>query len=367
MGINLNFDAGRWPKVEKDWSAWWAGELDRPLVMIQTLDTSVNGDPCEFSLDFMLHQPVADYIEYYRQRLESIQLAGDSYPYWLPYLGPGIVSAFLGGPAKPSSEQRTVWFSVDKPVPYEDLSLHYDADNPWWRRVLEVTRAAVDSWGNKVAVGHTDMGGTMDILASFRTTGRLLYDLYDCPEEVVRCCRDITQAWLRYYDEIYAIVKATGRGTTFWTPLLTGGRGYMLQCDFSAMISPNMFEKFALDDLTTLCNSLDYAFYHLDGPNAVRHLDRLLSIESLKGIQWIPGSGCPGQQNWLQLLKRIHDGGKLCQIYVSPANALTVTKEIGGKGFAFYIVPEEPYTDAGLNEYFEVVTNPGPFLRRLIP
>ena len=191
--------------------------------------------------------------------------------------------------------------------------------------------------------------------------------LYDCPDEVTRCCGDITQAWLRYYDEVYDIVKATSRGTTFWTPLLSGGRGYMLQCDFSAMISPKMFEKFALHDLTTLFNSLDYAFYHLDGPNAVRHLDMLLSIESLKGIQWIPGSGCPGQHNWLPLLKRIRDGGKLCQIYVSPGNALPVAKEIGGKGFAFYIVPEEPYTDAGLNEYFDVLADPQPFLRQLIP
>ena len=70
------------------------------------------------------------------------------------------------------------------------------------------------------------------------------------------------------------------------------------------------------------------------------------------------GIRVPGHQNWLPLLKRIRDGGKLCQIYVSPANALTVAKEIGGKGFAFYIVPEEPYTDAGLNEYFDVLANP---------
>ncbi len=207
-------------------------------------------------------------------------------------------------------------------------------------------------------IGHTDMGGVMDILASFRTTGQLLYDLYDCPDEVTRCCRDITQAWLSYYDEAYKIAKATGRGTSFWAPMLCKGRGYMLQCDFSAMISPEMFEKFALDDLTKLCNNLDHAFYHLDGPGAVRHLDMLLSIKSLKGIQWVPGSGCPGHSNWLPLLKRIRDGGKLCQIYVSPGNALLIAKEIGSKGFTFYIVPEEPFTDAGLNEYFDVLANP---------
>jgi hypothetical protein len=46
--------------------------------------------------------------------------------------------------------------------------------------------------------------------------------------------------------------------------------------------------------------------------------------------------------------------------------ALTVAKEIGGKGFAFYIVSEEPFKDAGLNGFFDVLADPGPFLRRLI-
>jgi hypothetical protein len=366
MEIKLNFEESRWSKVEADWSAWWASEIDRPMVILQTLDTTVNADPVEFSTDFMLHKPMAEFILYFQKRLESIQFYGDSYPNWLPYFGPGIVSGFLGGPVKPSAEQVTVWFEVDKPIAYDDLHMQYDAGNPWWRRVLEATSAAVDSWGNNVAIGHTDMGGVMDILASFRTTNSLLYDLYECPDEVIRCSRDITQAWLRYYDETYKIVKATGRGTSFWAPLLSKGRGYMLQCDFSAMISPKMFEQFALDDLTTLCNSLDHAFYHLDGPGAVRHLDILLSIKSLKGIQWVPGSGCPGHSNWLPLLKRIRDGRKLCQIYVNPSNALTVAREIGSKGFAFYIVPEEPYTDAGLNEYFDVLADPEPFLRQLI-
>jgi hypothetical protein len=367
MSIKLNFDESRWSEVEKNWSAWWAGEIDRPMVILQTLDTTVNADPLEFNTDFMLHKPMADYIQYYQKRLESIQFYGDSYPNWLPYFGPGIVSGFLGGPVKPSAEQVTVWFEVDKPSSYDDLHLHYDDSNPWWRRTLDVTSAALDSWGNNVVIGHTDMGGVMDILASFRTTDRLLYDLYDCPEEVARCCGDITQAWLRYYDEAHKIAGATGRGTSFWAPLLCKGRGYMLQCDFSAMISPKMFEKFELDNLTTLCNSLDYAFYHLDGPGAVRHLDTLLSIKSLKGIQWVPGSGCPGHHNWLPLLKRIRDGGKLCQIYVSPTNALLIDREIGGKGFVFYIVPEEPFTDAGLNEYFDVLAAPQPFLQQLTP
>jgi hypothetical protein len=70
----------------------------------------------------------------------------------------------------------------------------------------------------------------------------------------------------------------------------------------------------------------------------IRHLDMLLSLERLRGIQWIPGDGQPPPEEWLPLLKRIRDAGKLCQLYVSPEGARTITRELGGRGFAFYIL-----------------------------
>jgi hypothetical protein len=38
------------------------------------------------------------------------------------------------------------------------------------------------------------------------------------------------------------------------------------------------------------------------------------------------------------LLKRIRDGGKLCQVFVSPEGARTIVKNLGGKGFLLVIV-----------------------------
>ena len=111
----------------------------------------------------------------------------------------------------------------------------------------------------------------------------------------------------------------------------------MLQSDFSYMISPRMFERLVMPDLIECCDEFDYAFYHLDGKGQVKHLDMLLSIERLRGIQWIPGDGAPPPEEWLPLLKRIRDGGKLCQVYVTLEGALTIARELGGKGFAFCI------------------------------
>ena len=111
----------------------------------------------------------------------------------------------------------------------------------------------------------------------------------------------------------------------------------MLQSDFSYMISPQMFERFVLPDVAACCAALDHGFYHLDGKGQIPHLDMLLSLERLRGIQWIPGDGQPPPEQWLPLLKRIRDAGKLCQLYVSPAGARTIVRELGGRGFALYI------------------------------
>ena len=357
MSFDPHFTEEDWARVERDWTAWWAGELDRPLVMVDGLErieqpnpvpeaaqkrrrsTSYDlGDlttqplPTIFSLDV----PAEEVIDAYGRLLSSTRFFGDSWPRWWLNFGPGIAAGFLGG--RVNAVQGTVWFDMPAPVDIHTWQPSYDADNPWWQRVLDLTRLAVERWGNHACVGHTDLGGNLDILSSFRTAERLLFDLYDAPEEVERLAGDITRLWLRYYDELDAIIQPAGRGTTPWAHIWAPhGRAYMLQSDFCYMISPEMFERFVLPDLAACCDHLDYAFYHLDGKGEIPHLDMLLSLKRLRGIQWIPGDGAPPPEEWLPLLKRIRDGGKLVQLYVSPEGALKIVRELGGQGFALYV------------------------------
>ena len=72
----------------------------------------------------------------------------------------------------------------------------------------------------------------------------------------------------------------------------------------------------------------------------------LLSLERLGGIQWIPGDGQPPPEEWLPLLKRIRDSGKLCQLYVGPQGAMTIVRELGGCGFAFHITEQISQAEA---------------------
>ncbi len=336
MGIKINFSDDDWGRIERDWTRWWAGDLDRPMVVME--NPFVFSLPSQMTREFLLEKPVDEVLDEHQMLLEARQFFGDAWPKWWSNFGPGIVAGFLGADVHCTPDTATVWYEAAKRGAIEDLHFRYDADNIWRRRIYDLTTRAIERWGDKVCVAHTDLGGNLDILASFRTTEKLLFDLYDSPAEVDRLVGEITSLWMRYYDELSETIQKAGRGTTPWGPIWSPGRSYMLQSDFCAMISPEMFERFVLPDLAACCAKLDHAFYHLDGPGAIRHLDMMLSLEKLAGIQWIPGDGQPQAHEWLPLLKRIRDGGKLCQVYVTAEWAQTIAREIGGRGFVFYIL-----------------------------
>jgi hypothetical protein len=342
--MNIHFTERDWERLEQDWVAWWARDLERPMVIIEG-QVHPPGVTLPDALDsrilpslFPMGAPVDEVLDHYEALLTARRFYGDAWPKWWPNFGPGIGAGFLG--TEVHAEPGTVWFSPASETELEDLSAAYDADNAWWQWVRALTVAAVERWGDQVSVAHTDLGGNLDILASMRTTERLLLDLYDEPEEVARLVGEITHAWLRYYDEIHAIIEPAGRGTTPWAPIWSPGRTYMLQSDFAYMISPQMFEQFVMTDIAACCEALDHGFYHLDGKGQIAHVDMLLSLERLRGIQWIPGDGQPPPEGWLPLLQRFRDGGKLCQLYVTPEGARTIVRELGGRGFALYILQE---------------------------
>jgi hypothetical protein len=355
VGIQVHFTDDDWARVEQAWTAWWAGELERPLVMIEEVVPLPGIDvPNIFDLGapastFPLDMPADELLDYYQVRMEAKRFYGDAWPKWCPWFGPGIAAGFLG--ARVHALPDTTWFEPVREIPIAELALTFDPDNAWWQRARELTRRAVERWGDRVSVSHTDLGGNLDILASLLATERLLFDLSDHPKEVDRLVRHITGLWLRYYDKLHTLIEPGGRGTTPWAAIWSPARCYMLQSDLAYMISPRMFERFVLPDLATCCERLDHAFYHLDGKGQIRHLDMLLSLERLRGIQWIPGDGQPPPEGWLPLLQRIRQAGKLCQLYVSPQGARTIARELGGRGFAFYI--QQPMSQAEAADFLQ--------------
>lgn len=348
MTIKIHFTEQDWQRIERDWNAWWAGELDRALVVLETFTPTDQSLERSQLTKFGTDSPIDDLLDNSQHILEQTHFHGDSFPKWWPNFGPGSLAAFLG--AKVTWTPDTTWFwPLENIDSLKDILVHYSPENPWWKRARELTRRAVERWGNQVLVGMTDLGGNLDILASLRGAQTLLFDLTDDPETVERLTREITALWLRYYEELNEITCAAGRGSACWGPVWSPGKGYMLQSDFSYMISPRMFRRFVLPDLEACCAYLDYGFYHLDGKGELVHLDALLGIERLRGIQWQPGDGQPMAEGWLEVIAKIRDSGKRCQVYVTREGAMKIKRELGGKGLLMHIIndpmtPEEAET-----------------------
>jgi hypothetical protein len=337
MTVNLHFSEQRWQQHENNWRRWWAGDLPRPMVMIESPYPLPRRVPEELTAAFLMEKEPEAVLDHYQAQLEGCYFYGDAWPKWWTFFGPGVMAAFLGADMLFAPSSGTIWFEPPHPIELQTANLTYDAQNSYWQRIQTLTRLAVERWGNQVSIGFTDLGGNLDILASLRNAQTLLFDTIDQPEAVSRVTQRITELWLRYYDEQYAVIQAAGRGSTPWAAIWSPGRCYMFQSDLAYMISTGMFEKFVLPDLDACCARMDHAFYHLDGKGQIRHLDMLLALDKLHGIQWIPGDGQPPPEAWLPLLKRIREAGKLCQLYVTATGAHTIVKELGGRGFALYI------------------------------
>lgn len=337
MSLKLHFPDHGWEAIAKNWSAWWAGELDRALVVLECVETDDESTPhyaSTFLGNYGLERPVDELLDVFVPRLHAIHYLGDAFPRFWPNFGPGIAATRAGARLQPAND--TTWFSPGFTGNIDELHVEIQECEPWWQKVVSVTQAALERWGSQLSIGFTDLGGNLDILAHLRGTQKLLLDMVDAPEEVDRLVHECNLLWLASYDELHRLTQH-GQGITCWGPCWSPGGGYMLQSDFSYMISPKMFERFVLPDLKACCNRLEYAFYHLDGKGQLPHLDMLLSLERLRGIQWVPGDGQPQAEHWLPLLRRILQGSKLCQVSVGAQGALTILRELGGKGMLLVV------------------------------
>lgn len=332
--LKAGFSPREWESIRQTYAAWWRGELDRPLVNVSVGDPSAR-DLSSFLTNWPQDLSDDELVSTVEEQFSRRRFYGDAYPHFFVNYGPGIAAAFAGAELRTAPD--TVWFEPPAHSRLADIRIGLNRQNLWWRRVRRVTDVLARRLGDRIQISISDIGGNMDILASLRGTHELLMDAVEQPGEVARCRRDVTRMWLEVFDELYALIKPHCAGCVPWAPTWAPGPTYMLQSDFSYMISPKMFREFVLPDLKACCDRLEYSFYHLDGIGELPHLDDLLSIPNLHGIQWIPGAGKPSPSEWPEVLDRIRSAGKLAQVYATPEEAGKIIRRHGGKGFYLHV------------------------------
>ena len=319
-------------------TAWWRGEdIGRPVMMI----TCPARKPRE-TISFM--PPPAGWLTDmssrdfdYRAYLSRVQPGrceyfGEALPLVQPVLAPGDLALYLGCHGK--EMPGTVWCEPCIQEP-EAAVFRFDPDNAYLQFALRLCREQVRLGKRKFYVCFPDFEVGLDTLAAMRGGERLLVDLYDRPEWVHRSLRAITALYIRYYEMFYELIKDELGGIQYWA--WAPGRLDKFQCDFSAMIGPEMFGEFMVPVLRELCDRIPYSMYHWDGAAAVRHHDHLLSIPGLKVLQVGPGGegdqGYPTDHpRWWPLIHKTLDAGKRPFIgCCSTENFIALKREFGAR------------------------------------
>jgi 5-methyltetrahydrofolate--homocysteine methyltransferase len=329
----IHFEMERWNETAETYSRWWRGELRRPLIQI-TLNNAYDPGRPQSALPnkgFTSHYPydvgAEEIVDIWDYALSRQEFLGDAFPVKIVNFGPGALAAFAGCELR--NNEHTTWFHAAEDLEAKDVSIRLDENNIHFMRVCDIYRAAMSRWEGGVQMSMTDIGGTLDVVSSFRPSQRLLLDLYDDPDSVKRLTREVHEAWFACFKAIDSILQPANPGYTVWTPIFSSEPYYMLQCDFCYMIGPEMFDEFVKPELSESCSKIDHAFYHLDGPGQLAHLDSLLEIDDLDGVQWVPGDGAAPCSEWPEVYRKIRDAGKRIQVLGGMKEFDAVAEQLG--------------------------------------
>ncbi|MCF7818765.1 MAG: hypothetical protein K9M54_12890 [Kiritimatiellales bacterium] len=260
---------------------------------------------------------------------------GCVYPEDTAYLGPGSLNAFLGCPI--DFQQETLWYGPVYDDPEKAGTLELDRRGFYWKWTVEALAYLSQRAAGRYVVTMPDLIEGLDVLSELFGTQEFLMHLIDCPDAIHGLLDQLDGLYFEAYDELADMIKSPEGHVPFmafnaWAP----GRAAKVQCDFSAMISADMYNEFALPHLRRQCQRLDYAVYHLDGPGAIHHLDAVLTIPEINAIQWEPGAGNPHTGDrvwWDRIWKKVYAAGKSAFLHGVPAHEIEpFVKEFGQAG-----------------------------------
>jgi len=315
----IHYTEDRWSRIRETYDAWWEHRLDRPVIPVKLkgLDPGrpqpkapVLSQATALDLSWTAEELI-DRLDY---ELSQIEFLGDAFPYFnMDVFGPGVAAAYMGSTPRLGSTGH-IWFQpADGYKELSELHFEYDPDNIWLKRTKEIYHAANAKWHGQVVMGMVDLGGNLDILASFRGTENLLMDLYDEPEEVQRCIREIEALWFRYYEELNEILEECNKGYADWSKIYSSKRSYVPQSDFCYMIGNPMFKEFVAPQLSRFANRIPNTIYHLDGPGELTHMEDFMNM-NFNAIQWVKSPETQVTQ-WPDVFKRIAASGKGIQVW----------------------------------------------------
>jgi 5-methyltetrahydrofolate--homocysteine methyltransferase len=297
------------PHARRQWERYWAGELtDRPMMSFELVRPGGQAAKAPTQHEVMTDPAAA--AEKLLAWADSREFLGGAMPACIVQFAPDHLALMVGASMRQSAHSgETAWIDpfVDD---WDACELRFDPHGWAWQRTAEcigVLRARCDG---KVLICGPNLQGGLDCLSAVRGPERLAMDLVECPEKIERALHQVDKAFADAIAAIAAAADTARWGMVTRHGMYSSGTINVPQCDFSCMISPAMFRQYGLPSVRHEAGALTAAEYHLDGPDAIKHLEAICEVPGIKAIQWQPGDGNAARQDWSGLLKRIDSLGK---------------------------------------------------------
>lgn len=301
-------------RTQKYWDAFWSHHLiDRPCTMV----FAKKGDE-RFSMPRL--QAVDESFDVSssaaQKYLDGTIFLGEAMPGFRPGFGPDQMAAFLGMPLKINPKSRDTSWTEKIVTDWKDfMPLRLDDNNAVWQRMKEFHKAAEAFCKDKCMLLNIDLHSNIDCLEAMRGAEKLLFDIIDQPELVDTLIKQVRPIYKQIYDHLWQYGDKSRIGSISAMQLYSRGKTDFIQADFICLLSPDMFRRFVLGAIEEEAAFLDDAIFHLDGPDALKHLDDILAVKAIKVVQWVPGAGRKPNYEWPEVIDKIQAAGKAAILY----------------------------------------------------
>jgi hypothetical protein len=333
------------------WNAFFAGDIiDRPVVCV-TAPRPGFPPPTWPTYRERAFGDIDEVIDRALAAAEATYWGGEAVPNFLVSFGPDEIAVFCGATLRWNDASGDTSWSVPCIEDWEQaLPIRLQYDHPLWQRMLEIYRRAAERMGGKVLLTPPDLHTNMDLLAAMRGPQRLCLDLLERPDIIDRAMADT----LVVFRELWDAVTRNGRMDEwgYWQGVYSMEGAAMLQCDFSAMISPKMFRRWVLPVLEEEAAIVKHVYYHWDGPGALPHANDLIASKGLHTLSYVPGEGRGQPINYLDLYCRVQAGGKAVAVWGTPEELKQMHRELRPEKTLYSATVNTPDEAEELLEWF---------------
>ncbi|HVO43484.1 MAG TPA: hypothetical protein VMT34_12715, partial [Aggregatilineales bacterium] len=272
--------------------AWFAGEvIDRAPIRFQAHNAFVEEANTAYpSASLKDRWFDAEFqVETFLKSIRGQIFHGETFPVFWPNLGPEVYSAFYG--TELEYGEVTAW-SKPLVLDWADiLRIRLDLNSPYFAKLDELTRCAIERCRGKALVGYTDLHPGVDCAAAWRRPEQFCMDLIEAPDNARTLIKLAIADFEQIYDRFDAALKAARQLSVSWMGIPTFGRMHIPSCDFSSLLSTRHFEEFCLPVARREVRTMTHNVFHVDGKGVARHIDLILDIPGVHAIQWVQGVG----------------------------------------------------------------------------